>query len=118
MLKVGLVPVCLVAFALSVQGQVEQIQAVIDGIVSPQHAAEINAVLSVQPNVLMSRTDAHTKNVFMQVAPDCDLDLAAINHFIQPLGASARCFQRERSVPGRFKHLDPENCDARPTPHR
>lgn len=118
-LKVALVVGCVIIFSPTSQGQVEQIQAVITGIVSPQHAAQINAVLAVQPNVVMSRTDMHTKNLLIHALPACRLDLAAINSLIQPFGVSARCFKREPLVPGgQFKHLDPQACGAVLAPNR
>ena len=114
----ALVVVCIVAFRPSSHCQLQQIQAVIVGIVSPQHAAEINAVLAAQPDVVMSRTDMHTKNLLIHALPECALDLAAIKTLIQPFGVSARCFKRERLVPGHFKHLDPQTCGSVPTLNR
>lgn len=118
MLKVALAFVCIVAFTPSTRCQVEQIQAVIAGIVSPQHAAEINAVLAAQPNVVMSRTDMHSKNLLIHALPECTLDVAAINALIHPFGVNARCFKRERLVPGQFKHLDPQSCGSGPIQNR
>lgn len=114
LLKFALVVGCFIAFSPGSQAQVqvEQIQAVIMGIVSPQHAAQINAVLAVQPKVVMSRTDMHTKNLLIHALPECTVDLTTINTLIQPFGASARCFKRELLVHGQFKHLDPQECNT------
>ncbi|MBL0127155.1 MAG: hypothetical protein IPP83_06775 [Flavobacteriales bacterium] len=117
-LKMALVVAFVAVLAPSARCQLQQIQAVVDGITSPQHAAEINAVLAAQPDVVMSRTDMHTKNLLIHAMPECTLDAVAINTLIQPLGASVRCFQRERLVPGHFKHLDPQACGSSPTPNR
>ena len=118
-LKLALAVACVITFSASSQGQVEQIQAVITGIVSPQHAAEINAVLAAQPNVVMSRTDMHTKNLLIHALPACRLDQSAMNTLIQSFGVSARCFKRGPLVPGgQFKHLDPQACSAVPAPDR
>ena len=116
--KMALVLVCVIAFSPDSNAQVEQIQAVITGIVSPQHAAEINAVLAAQPNVVMSRTDMHTKNLLIHALPECTLDLAAINTLIQPFGVGARCFKREPLVYGQFRHLDPQACSGSTTLNR
>ena len=105
---------CVISFPSAGHAQVEQIQAVITGIVSPQHAAEINAVLAAQPNVVMSRTDMHTKNLLIHALPECTLNLAAINTLIQPFGVVARCFKRGPLVHGEFKHLDPQTCSGVP----
>lgn len=118
-LKMALVVVCVITFSPAGRCQVQQIQAVITGIVSPQHAAEINAVLAAQPNVVMSRTDMYTQNLLIQALPECTLNLAAINTLIQPFGVSARCFKREPLVyGGQFKHLDPQACSCGPALNR
>ena len=117
-LKMALVVICVITFSPASHAQVEQIQAVITGIVSSQHAAEINAVLAAQPNVVMSRTDKHTKNLLIHALPECTLDLAAINALIQPFGVSARCFKREPLVHGQFRHLDPQTCSGVPVQTR
>lgn len=113
-LKMALAVVCVITFSPASHAQLEQIQAVITGIVSRQHAAEINAVLAAQPNVVMSRTDMHTKNLLIHALPECTLDLAALNSLIQPFGVGARCFKREPLVYGQFKHLDPQECSGGP----
>ncbi len=114
LLKFALAVACVITLAPVGHAQVQQIQAVITGIVSPQHAAEINAVLAAQPNVAMSRTDMHTKNLLIHALPECALDLAGLNTLIQPFGVSARCFKREPLVHGQFKHLDPQKCNSVP----
>lgn len=110
--KMAFVLVCLGLLTTSASGQTSQIQGVIDGLISPQHAAEINAVLAAQPGVWMSRTDANTKNLLMHVAPTCNIDPATIDHLLQPFGASVRCFRREPLRPGQFRHLDPQTCGS------
>lgn len=118
-LRMALLVVCVITFSPASHCQVDQIQAVITGIVSPQHAAEINAVLAAQPNVVMSRTDMHTKNLLIHALPACRLDQSAMNTLIQSFGVSARCFKRGPLVPGgQFKHLDPQACSAVPAPDR
>lgn len=114
-----LVVACVITFSPASQGQTDQIQAVITGITSSQHASEINAVLAAQPNVMMSRTDVHTKNLLIHALPDCALDLNALNALIQPFGVGARCFKREPLVQGvPFKHLDPQTCGESPVETR
>ena len=114
-LKLALVVVCVITFSPASQGQTDQIQAVITGITSSQHASEINAVLAAQPKVMMSRTDVHTKNLLIHALPECTLDLNALNALIQPFGVDARCFKREPLVQGvPFKHLDPQKCSDGP----
>ncbi|HQV37735.1 MAG: hypothetical protein IPO60_02900 [Flavobacteriales bacterium] len=118
-LRMALLVVCVITFSPASHCQVDQIQAVITGIVSPQHAAEINAVLAAQPNVVMSRTDMYTKNLLIHALPECTLDLGAINTLIQPFGVSAHCFKRGPLAPsGQFKHLDPQACNCGPALNR
>lgn len=107
-----LIAACVITFSSTSYGQVQQIQAVITGIQSPQHAAQINAVLAAQPKVVMSRTDMHTKNLLIHALPECTLDLGTLNELIQPFGVGARCFKREPLVHGQFKHLDPQACNS------
>lgn len=118
-IKMALGLACAIAMsATSHAQQLQQVQAVVDGISSPQHAAMANEVLAPIAGVVMSRLDFRTKNLFMHVRPDCQLDAASLRLLIEPLGLSVRCFQRRNAVTGQFSHLDPQNCDTPLVPSR
>lgn len=98
--------------------QLQQIQAVVDGLTSPQHAAEANEVLVPIPGVTMSRLDHNTKNLFMHVSPDCALDATGLRLLLEPFGLNVRCVRRLEIGSGPFRHLDPQTCDSPLPPAR
>lgn len=92
----------------------EQLQAVVDGLSSPQHAAQVNAVLTVMPGVLMSRLDHNTSNLFMHLAPGAHMDAAILGAALAPFGLTVRCCKRGETTGGKFHHLDPQACGEAP----
>lgn len=118
-LKMALCLACMVTMCSASHAQeLQQVQAVVDGIDSPQHAALANEALTPIAGVVMSRLDFRTKNLFMHVRPDCQMDAASLRLLIEPFGLSVRCFQRSNVITGQFSHLDPQNCDTPLVPSR
>jgi len=89
-----------------------QIQAIVNGVNSPHHAHQADLILRQEHGVLMSRTDHNTRNILLHVAPDSELDMAALNTLLAPIGMSVRCVQRTLLGSAPFKHLDPRQCDG------
>ncbi len=114
-LKMALVMVCACTFQ---QGcfaqQLQQIQAVVDGILSPQQAAQANAPLLELPGVHMSRLDQRTSNLFMHVEEGSPVDATVISDVLGQFGMSVRCFRRNIAGAEPFKHLDPQGCGTPP----
>ena len=103
--------------AISVKAQdnvpaLHQIQAVVIGVNSPQHAHQADLILRAQPGVIMSRTDHNTRNILLHIAPNITLDQARLNELLAPLGMSVRCVERTLLGSTRFKHLDPQTCGS------
>lgn len=118
-LKMVLVTVCVCALGHgSFAQQLQQIQAVVDGVLSPQHAAQVNAPLRGLPGVHMSRVDHHTSNLFMHVEAGSPVDATVLANVLEPFGVSVRCFRRSAAGAEPFKHLDPQNCGTPPLPTR
>ena len=91
-----------------------QVQAVVEGLRSPQHAYEADKLLRALPGVIISRTDHNTRNLFMRVSPQCAVSAASLNGTLAELGMSVRCFQRGPVGPEPFRHLDPRSCGLAP----
>lgn len=98
--------------------QLQEVQAIVDGLRSPQHAAQADDIIRQMPGVVMSRTDWNTRNFLMHTTSEGNMDATQLNALLQPIGLSLRCFQRQPvgSVP--FHHLDPRACGIPPDPTR
>ena len=92
-----------------------QVQAVVDGVRSPQHAYEADLVLRALPGVVLTRTDHNTRNLLMHVPADLPISAAVLNEALATLGMSVRCYQRGPIGQGPFRHLDPRDCGLTPT---
>lgn len=96
----------------------QQIQAVVVGLTSTQHAYEVNEVLRAIPGVTMSRLDHHTSNLLMHLAPGAQLDAATLRTALDPLGLALRCFQLSEVGATPFRHLDAGRCEDQPVRER
>ncbi len=106
-----------VSFGASGQGtpaDLHQVQAIVEGTRTPQHAHAAAIVLRQQPGVVMCRVDHNTRNLLMHVTPDCTLSGNTMQDLLAPLQMSLRCYERRPLVPGSFRHLDPRDCGIGP----
>lgn len=118
-LKMALLMVSSLALnAFSVAQERQQIQAIVVGLTSTQHAYEVNEVLRVLPGVTMSRLDHHTSNLLMHLAPGALVDAATIRTALGPFGLALRCFQPGEVGAAPFRHIDPITCDDHPLRER
>lgn len=101
-------------FAISAYAQqppdLHRVQAVVDGVRSPQHAWQADSILSAQPGIVISRTDYNTRNLMLHLQPACGLQEAEVEALLLPLGMSLRCWHRAPITAARFEHLDPRSC--------
>ncbi len=98
--------------------ELHQVQAVVDGIRSPRHAAQADALLRQQEGVAMSRTDHQTRNLLIHVEAGTPIGPTELNAWLSPLGMSVRCHRRNAVNASTFRHLDPRTCGAAPQPPR
>ncbi|MFN3874339.1 MAG: hypothetical protein ACK4L7_00305 [Flavobacteriales bacterium] len=90
------------------------VQAVVDGLSSPQVARQAGLLLQGQEGVLMARLDVPTRNMMLHVSERFALDRDAINTLLAPLGITARCFERRDARERPYQHLDPLRCGTQP----
>lgn len=93
---------------------VEQVQAIISGLRTPQEALNVDRHLGHIPGVLLTRTDLHTNNLFMLVEPESADQEQAVRASLRQLGLRLGCWTRAARSDQPFKHLDPARCDEIP----
>ena len=91
-----------------------QVQAVVDGLRSPQHAHEAALLIGQQPGVRVCRVDHNTRNLMLQVDASCGLTREQVATLIAPLGMDVRCWTRGPLTAEPFRHLDPRACGFDP----
>jgi hypothetical protein len=107
-----LLVLCLTARAQ--QPPLHQVQAVVDGLRSPEQAAYAQEHLHAVAGVRVARVDHNTRNLMLQVDPACGMNADDLGALLQPLGLGIRCFSRRPVGPGAFHHLDPRTCGQPP----
>ena len=110
-ISVGLAIACGPSPASAQDSAVDQVQAIVIGLRSPQHALQADRHLNAIPGVLLTRTDQHTQNLFLLVNADSPDVEAAIRSALAPLGLKLSCWTRGPRRDRPFVHLDPEQCD-------
>jgi hypothetical protein len=116
-LRKGGMATLLLALCLMARAQLpplHQVQAVVDGLRSPEQAAYAQEHLRAVAGVRVARVDHNTRNLMLQVDAACGINADDLGAVLQPLGLGIRCFGRRPIGPGAFHHLDPRTCD-RPT---
>jgi hypothetical protein len=58
----------------------------------------------------MSRTDFNTRNVLMEVAPDCAITRDALQALLQPFALTLTCWSRNPQGAQDQGPLDPRTC--------
>jgi hypothetical protein len=86
------------------------VQAIVEGLTSPEQAAEVGQLVSEQAGVRMSRFDVHTRNMMLHVDPSCTLDRTGLADLLAPFGITLRCYIRRPAAAAPFQHLDPGQC--------
>lgn len=106
----------LLGFAGNAQdtGAVDQVQAVVHGIHTPQQAMHVDHVIRAMSGVLVSRTDPTTRNLFLLVRADAALDPDAIRAKLAPMGLALSCWTRRARPATPFAPLDPAECEPGP----
>lgn len=112
---VGCLVICWATESHAQSTATDQVQAIVIGLRSPQQALQADKHLNAIPGVLLTRTDHHTRNLFLLVnasGPDVE---AAVRSALAPLGLKLACWTRGPRSTQPFAHLDPENCDEAST---
>lgn len=94
---------------------VEQVQAVVIGLRSPQQALQADRHLSGIPGVQLTRTDMHTSNLFMLVDAASPDQESAVRSSLSSLGLRLACWRRSPRSDAPFRHLDPDQCQETPS---
>ena len=93
---------------------VEQVQAVISGLRTPQEALNVDRNLGHIPGVLLTRTDLYTSNLFMLVKAESADQQQAVRASLRQLGLHLGCWARTPRSDQPFTHLDPGRCEETP----
>ena len=93
---------------------VDQVQAVIRGLRTPQEAFMVDKHLGHIPGVLLTRTDQHTSNLYMLVRADSPDQQQAVRAALVKMGLHLGCWTRTPRNGEPFTHLDPDRCDELP----
>lgn len=91
-----------------------QVQAVIEGVRTPQHAHQAAVLIRQLPGVDMGRVDHNTRNLLLHLDPASPVTQAQLEQVIAPLGMSLRCYRRGPIEGAPFRHLDPRTCGQAP----
>lgn len=91
-------------------GTGHRIRAVVPDLRTARQAHEVDMALRAVPGVRMSRTDFNTRNVLIEVAPDCPLSRVAMQDLLQPLVLSVTCWSRDPQDASPYQPLDPRSC--------
>lgn len=92
----------------------EQVQAVINGLRTPQEALMVDRHLGHIPGVLLTRTDLHTSNLYMLVRADSPDQEEAVRATLERMGLHLGCWTRTPRNGEPFAHLDPARCNELP----
>ncbi|MCC6575883.1 MAG: hypothetical protein IT228_00920 [Flavobacteriales bacterium] len=110
-----LIALMLAAWArLSAQDTRQQVQAVVDGVRSPQHAHEAALLIRQLPGVEMCRVDHNTRNLLLHLHAGGTVTEAQLEEVIAPLGMGLRCVRTGPVQGASFRHLDPRTCEDPP----
>lgn len=96
--------------ALAQDPVLERIQAVVDGQLTGHSARSISDHLAARPGVRLCRVDVYSRNLFMEVDPNCRLSQQAIERFFAIHGLHLRCYARVPQTSAPFRLLDPRTC--------
>ena len=94
---------------------VDQVQAVVFGLDTPQEALRADQHLGHIPGVLLTRTDVRTRNLYMLVKAESPDQEQAVRAALGQLGLRLACWTRAPRSDGPFDHLDPDRCGETPS---
>lgn len=97
------------------QPAVHRIQGVVGSLRTSRQAHEIDLLLRAQAGVRMSRTDYNSRNIVLEVTPDCTLSESQLSAILAQHNLTLSCFQRRIGDQAPFALLDPRACTDHPT---
>ncbi len=93
-------------YATAQDAPLHMLQAAVIGLQDHSQARDASLLVREQPGVVVGRFDVSTRNMMLQVLPECTLDAAGLNALLAPLGISVRCFSRSVVGSAPFQHVD------------
>jgi hypothetical protein len=101
-----------VGYTAAQEAPLHMLQAAVIGLQDHGQAREASLLVREQPGVVVGRFDISTRNMMLQVRPECTLDAADLNALLAPLGISVRCFSRSVVGSTPFQHVDADQCGS------
>ena len=95
-------------------GPLDRVQAVVDGLRSPEQAYDASQTVLAHPGVVACRVDHNTRNLMLQVDHGCALNADILDQWLTGSDLHIRCYQRVPNASGPFHHLDPRHCGLDP----
>ncbi|MCB9169586.1 MAG: hypothetical protein H6597_00430 [Flavobacteriales bacterium] len=95
-------------------GALDLVQAVVDGLRSPQQAHEAALLIQEHTGIAVCRVDHNTRNLMLQVGPGIALNASMLDQWLTGLQLHVRCYRRIPHATGPFHHLDPRHCGLDP----
>lgn len=92
----------------------QRVQAVIPDLRNDRQAHEVDLALRAIPGVRMSRTDFNTRNLLLEVSPDCAITKEQVRALLLPFELTLTCYSRTDMAAHAFQLLDPRNCGLSP----
>ena len=94
--------------------QYHMIQAVVNGLRSPDQCAQIDQYLRAQADVIVARTDYVTQNVMLQVPHFSAFTAQQLRDLFAGMGLEVRCYRRLPLTSAVYVPLDPATCTEVP----
>jgi hypothetical protein len=91
-------------------GPMDRIQAAVFGLHSAQQAHHVDIILNGLQGVLLSRTDLHSRNLFLFVRADSPISEAQLQQLLKPMGVRIGCWSRTPRTDEPFHPLDADHC--------
>lgn len=92
------------------QGPVDRVQAAVFGLHSAQQAHHIDIILNGLQGVVLSRTDVHSRNLFLFVRADSPIREAQLQQLLKPMGVRLGCWSRAPRTDEPFHPVDADHC--------
>jgi hypothetical protein len=115
MVRMGLILAMVVPWASTSlwaqsQAPVDRVQAAVYGLHSAQQAHHIDIILNGLQGVLLSRTDVHSRNLFLFVRSDSPVNEAQLQQLLKPMGVRIGCWSRAPRTDEPFHPVDADHC--------
>ena len=89
---------------------VDRVQAAVYGLHSAQQAHHIDVILNGLQGVLLSRTDLHSRNLFLFVRSDSPVSATQVQQLLKPMGVRIGCWTRAPRTDEPFHPVDADHC--------